>query len=390
MPAVSASTPALRAPGALGLSRAWAVALAAFAVSRALVLVAGACAHALWGDRPRMAVFDPGGLTRPFADWRDHLVAPLGAWDSVWYLVIANDGYAGDGPREAFFPLYPLLVDVADTVVRPQVVAGALVSALLGVIALALLHRLAELELDARSADLAVWMVALFPVSFFLSAAYSESLFLALSVGAVLAARTERWPAAAACAAPASATRSAGVVLVLALLLAWWAGARRPRDLGWLACAPLGLAAFSASLALGGGDPLAPLTAQAEWYREFAGPFAGAWDGAAAALRGGVHDIALFATLVVAVPAVVGALRRLPPLYGAYAVAALALPLSWPVEPQPLMSLPRFVLVLFPLALWAGWWLARGAAGRRVAVLGASGAGLVVCTALFATWHWVA
>jgi len=90
------------------------------------------------------------------------------------------------------------------------------------------------------------------------------------------------------------------------------------------------------------------------------------------------------------VVATVGVLRRLPPAYGAYTVAALALPLSFSVEPQPLMSLPRFLAVLFPLFMWLGAWLAEGGTARRVAVLGPSAVGLVAVTAVFATWHWVA
>ena len=63
-------------------------------------------------------------------------------------------------------------------------------------------------------------------------------------------------------------------------------------------------------------------------------------------------------------------LRRLPAAYGAYVVAALALPLSYPVGPQPLMSLPRFVAVLFPLAIWLALWMT-GRAWRERLVLGA-------------------
>jgi hypothetical protein len=104
----------------------------------------------------------------------------------------------------------------------------------------------------------------------------------------------------------------------------------------------------------------------------------------------GRHNIALFACLVIVVPALVGALRRLPLAYGAYAVAALLLPLSYPVEPQPLMSLVRFEAVLFPLFLWLGQWMARGPAWRRTAVLSVFAVGLAACSALFSTWHWVA
>ena len=104
---------------------------------------------------------------------------------------------------------------------------------------------------------------------------------------------------------------------------------------------------------------------------------------------GARHNLALFAWLVLGVVATVGALRRLPAAYGAYVVAALALPLSYPVAAQPLMSLPRFVAVLFPLAIWLALWMT-GRARRERVVLGAFAVALAVYTGIFATWHWVA
>jgi hypothetical protein len=101
------------------------------------------------------------------------------------------------------------------------------------------------------------------------------------------------------------------------------------------------------------------------------------------------HDLELFGTLLALVPMTIGVLRRLPFAYGGYVIAALALPLTWPVEPEPLMSLPRFALVLFPLFMWLGWWAASGR--PRAYLLG--GAFLALqCWAVaeFATWHWVA
>jgi len=86
----------------------------------------------------------------------------------------------------------------------------------------------------------------------------------------------------------------------------------------------------------------------------------------------------------------VGVARRLPPAYLAYLLVALALPLSWPVGPQPLMSLPRFEAVLFPAFMWLGSWIARGGALRGRVVYGAFGAGLATFSAFVATWHWVA
>jgi hypothetical protein len=389
--------------------------------SRLLVWAAAIAAVVLFGLSRRAADFDPAGLTTPFGPTGDALAAPLGRWDSVWFMAIADGGY-GDGASAAFFPLYPLLLRVAGAPLGSTLIGGALLStALLGV-ALVLLHRLVSLDHERAVARNAVLVTALFPMAFFFSAVYSESLFLALSIGAVYAARRERWLWAGVLGALAAATRSAGVLLLvpLAMIYAWDVGrptwrARRPLrpDVLWLALVPCGLAAYCAFLALGGQDALAPFHAQDVWFRSFAGPFVGAWDGLVAAFDGArqllsgsrtpvyfaeaggdpylnaAHNLELFAWLVLALVAVAGVLRRLPAAYGAYVVAALALPLSYPVGPQPLMSLPRFVAVLFPLAIWLAVWMTGRAARERI-VLAAFAVGLAIYTGIFATWHWVA
>ena len=97
----------------------------------------------------------------------------------------------------------------------------------------------------------------------------------------------------------------------------------------------------------------------------------------------------LLAFLLAAVPAVVGVLRRLPLAYGVYVIAALALPLSYPVTPQPLMSLPRFLVVLFPLSMWLAVWLAAHPRAQRPALV-VSALLMAFFVAQFATWHWVA
>ncbi|HEU4978806.1 MAG TPA: mannosyltransferase family protein [Solirubrobacteraceae bacterium] len=412
-------------PGTAGLAiarpaAAWRPALGralrAAVLTRLGIWAAGVWAVALWGTAGGAWRYDPAGVTRPYGRLGDALVAPLARWDSVWYLAIAHDGYPAQDPqRPAFFPLYPALVHAAGAVLGSPLVAGALLSAACAIAAFVLLARLTELELGPQAARWALWALALFPASFFLGAVYSEALFLALSIGAVYAARTARWPWAGALAALAGGTRSAGVLLVVPLALLWWsARPRRARDAPWLLGAPAGLAAFCAWLALRGGSASAPFHAQDLWFRHFAGPFVGVWDGAVAAWDGARqllsgsrahvyfthaggdpfvaagHDLLLFAFLLLALPALWWTFRRLPAAYGAYSLAALALPLSWPVAPQPLMSLPRFELVLFPLFMAGGAWLADGGMRRRAVVLGAFAVGLAVLTAQFATWHWVA
>ena len=165
-------------------------------------------------------------------------------------------------------------------------------------------------------------------------------------------------------------------------------------DVLWLALVPLGLVAYCGFLALDGHDALAPFHAQEVWFRSFAGPFVGAWDGVVAAVQGARqllsgarepvfftaaggdpfvvarHNIELLVWLGLSLVAVAGVLRRLPAAYGAYVVAALALPLSYPVGPQPLMSLPRFVAVLFPLAIWLAVWMTGRVLRERLVIAG--------------------
>ena len=385
--------------------------------------------------------FDVPALTHPLGGVGDTLLSPLARWDAVWYLRIAESGYDGaESPRVAFLPLYPLLVrggaELAGGSRSALLLASYAVSlaALLG--ALFLLHRLASLELGRRVAGATLLLLCAFPASFFLGAPYSESLFLLASVGAVYAARKGSWAWAGVAAAAASGTRSAGVLLLLPLAILYlygpredrpgerprgsrsgWLGSLRPvhavrADAWWLALAPAGLIAYAGWLGAVYGDPLAFSSVQHFWSREFAGPLVGAWDGLVAAWAGvrqlvsgsrdtvffaaaagdpfriAAHNLVLFGFLCFAFAAAVGVLRRLPFAYGAYVACALMLPLSFPVTPQPLMSLPRFLVVLFPIFMWLALVCEERRITQRVACASAVVLGLFVTQ--FAGWYWVA
>lgn len=390
-----------------------------FWTTRAVVLVVAVFAAlsfgpALGGIAERnAAVFDEPELTRAVAE---SLLSPLARWDAAWYLRIADSGYAGSDVRAAFFPLYPLLVRAAATPFGAS--PGALLIASYGVAlaaffaALVLLHRLVSLELGRPLARPVLLLLAVFPAALYFGAPYSESLFLLLAVAAFYAARTERWAWAGLAAAGAAATRSAGVLLLLPLAMLWWTSRpRRRSDVAWLLLGPLGLAAYAAFLGLSEGDAWRFLDVQDAWSRELAIPLAGAWDGFGAALDGARQllsgqrkvvyfeqaagdpyriaaiNLMLFGTLVFAVVACIGCLRRLPKAYGAWVAVSLVLPLTFPVKPQPLMSLPRFVAVLFPIFMWLALWSEERRATARVAAVSALGLGLF--TAQFASWHWI-
>lgn len=408
-------------------------------ISRLLIWATAAGALLAFGFGPQRKVFNPPGLTGGFGRLGDLLAAPAARWDGVWYLVIARHGYHPElgfftSARAAFFPLYPLGLRLISDLGAPPILAGVLLSLAALTAGLYGIHRLTTLELglDAHAtARLAVLLMALAPMAFYFSAVYSESLYLALSVGVFWCARQGRWATAAILAALAGATRSAGIVLIIPILILYLYGPRadrapdhpaaragrpryRPRvELLWLALVPAGVGLYMAYLALAGGDALMPFHAQEVWSRHFAGPYMGVWDGARAAFEGlrqllsgqsrhlyfpqapgspmvsAGHNLILFAFLLGGLAAIVGVFRRLPLAYGAYVLAALALPLSYPVTPQPLMSLPRFLVVLFPLGIWLAAWLA-GRPRLTRGALALSGLAMMFFAAQFATWHWVA
>jgi Mannosyltransferase (PIG-V) len=363
--------------------------------------------------RENAARFDEPRLTRSVAE---PLLAPLARWDSAWYLRIADSGYGESAPRAAFFPLYPLAIRGLATVFGGSngalLLSAFAVSLAAFVGALALLHRLVVLELGRSAAPATLLLLAVFPAAVFFGAPYSESLFLLLAIGAFYAARTGSWAWAGVCAMLASATRSAGLLLVLPLALIWWSSReRRARDAAWLLLAPLGIAAYAAWLGLVEGDGLRFLNVQDAWSRELTLPLAGALDGFSAAIDGvrqlasgsrspvyfevaagdpfriAAINIMLFGTLAFAAWACVGVFRRLPAAYGVWVAASLVLPLTFPVAPQPLMSLPRFVAVLFPIFMWLAIVCEERRITHGVAALSAIGLGLF--TAQYASWHWV-
>ena len=414
---------------------AWGAAWQALWTSRLVVFSSGVLAVLSFGNAPGWSGYDPAHLTARGYYFGNLLASPFARWDSVWYLAIAQGGYDHQAARTAFFPLYPLLTRGLGLVIGSDLVAGVLISVVAFFVALALLYRLVAFELDGELARITVLLVAFCPMAYFFSAVYSESLFLALAVGCIWLARTGRWGWAGLLGALAAAERATGVTLVVPFVLLYLYGPRVDRApafplvsrpwlrrvlpryrpgpaLAWCLLIPAGLAAYALVLALLTGNGLSPFHATSTtWFRHF-GLFGGVWDGAVAAwdgvrqllhgpapptffkgyggnaLWGAGENLMLFGFLVLGAIALVGALRRLPIAYGAWCLAAVALPLSFPVTPEPLQSIPRYEMVLFPLLMWGAMWVRRRA--LTVPVIAGLAVLLGLFTAEFATWRFVA
>lgn len=143
-------------------------------------------------------------------------------FDGVHYLTIVQKGYLGTGLIQAFFPLYPLLVRVADLIITQPIISGLVVSNFFAWTTMVLFYKLVKIDHSHQKASLAVISLITFPTAWFLGAYYNESFFLSLVLGSFLLARKKQWLASGILVALASATRVVAVALIPALLLELW------------------------------------------------------------------------------------------------------------------------------------------------------------------------
>jgi hypothetical protein len=338
-------------------------------------------------------------------------------WDSVWFLRIAEHGYgAAEEASAAFYPLYPLLVGgLGRVLLGHYVLAGVLISLAATLGSLALLHRLAEAKLGLEGARRAVLYLAVFPFAVFLQAVYSESLFLFLALGAFVLAERGSFLGAGVAAGLAWLTRPLGIALLPPLALIAWRAPRRGQAVLRLAAAPALFALYPLWLWWRLDDPLAFASAEDVWSRHvsWAGPFGGLWDGLRAGWAGvrqlasgsdatrywsAVQDadpdrvaavnLEQLAFLALFVGLTVVAWRQFGAPYGLFAALSLAIPLSVPSERWPLLSIPRFGLVVFPFFLALAALGAHPRVHTLVVVMSAMLLGLVCVQ--WALWQWVA
>ncbi|MBX6341980.1 MAG: hypothetical protein IRY97_05935 [Thermomicrobiaceae bacterium] len=391
------------------------VPVTAFAVHLALVFAVASAGVAWFVQRPIVPAV--GYYLLPMQGLAHYLIEPLRNWDGFWYTLIAERGYEAHPATAAFWPLYPLLLNVVQSFTDWSIpLAGVVVSNVAFLGALVLLYRLVRLDYGEAVAGRTVWLLALFPTAYYFSAVYTESLFLLLTVAAVYYARTAHWGRAAVAAFLAGLTRNTGVLVLLpvGLLLVrrygwhprgWW------REGLQVACAALAPLLFLWHLDSVWGDPLLTVHVQKQWLRYQAMP----WDTIATGIRRVDlswldrliaspswatltafpvrHNFAesqfydVFITLLF-LPLALYMLRRIRFEYSLYALIAFVLPMFSPSQVHPLMSMPRFVLVLFPFFIALARLLRnRWLYGAALALSVIQFAGLLI---QFSTWFWVA
>jgi hypothetical protein len=367
----------------------WAAILGPFVATRLALIVVGALAVTYLPLNPQWATnfhLPP----QPFA--------ALEAWarfDACWYITIAERGYTqplGDffDLRPAFFPLFPALTALLTPIVRLPLVAALVVSNVCLLAGLIFLWRLVVLDWDEHVARRAIWIYLLFPSSLFLSGAYTESVMLAATVGAVFAARRRRWAVSGLLAAAATLARPVGIVAVVPLLIEGVdAGLDAPLSLRvvleLVAPPVLALAGFFAFSAHAFGNAFAMFPTQAA-IRGGLGPpwrpFIELWEAGPELheFNNSLFDATLALLAVAALPVMWRRLRRSE---AAFASVLLLVTLA-----GSLISFNRLLLQSFPHVILLGVVVRRSWVFLALAI-GLS-ALLAVMMVRFATWNWVA
>lgn len=284
-------------------------------------------------------------------------------WDSIHYIDIAKNGYVYQGYQQDFivyFPLYPALIRLFTFNVDYINLSALLVSNVSSVVAAVFLFKLARFDFEDNIAKKAVLYFCVFPTAYFLSAIYTEGLFLALTIASFYYARVGKWPAAGFLSMFAALTRLGGLLLLPALLTEYchqkrWKLRNLDAKVLWVFLALAGFLIFLLINVQVAGKPFAFMEVYRTNWNLNVNPLAGferalEWS-IAAPFPENMYTIAelVFAGFGLSM-VIAGFLLRFRLSYNIYMLLTwmLSVSMSW------WMSVPRYVLAMFPVFILMG------------------------------------
>jgi hypothetical protein len=309
------------------------------------------------------------------------LLWPVARYDVMWYVGIAEHGYAYRPGSTAYHPLYPLLIGLFGRLLGGNyLLAGWLIAQVCCVAMLALLYRLVLLDHDQGVARRTTLFLLGSPLGFSFLLPYTESLLLLCIVGFFYAARRGRWWLAGMVGAGAALTKQPGVMVVLPLLWELWRQQRenlrahnfRPlvRPLLGVMLTPLGLLAFLVYRATLGdvgfslSDPgsfigalLVTPSYRDTWGEYFSWP----WVNFQYALvqlqtRPYFYLIINFILMLIMLVLVCYSMLRQRRSYAIYSLLLTLMNLSIVYPPWPYMGIIRRFTIVFPLFIQLAVW----------------------------------
>jgi hypothetical protein len=354
-------------------------------LSRGLVFAIGIATAAVFGERPLCQYC--GDLGFPF-------ISLFSRWDSSYYADIALHGYSNlIVPQWEFFPSYPAVIGflgrlLAMVTQMPLDLAvysmGFVVSNLAFLSSVYYMYKLSLLVLpNAKLAACSALLLVFYPAGVFLSAVYSDSLFLLLTLSSLYYWLTRGFKKSALLGFFGALTRPVGVFLVVPYLYELLTNASsRKNTISYVPVASvlLGFLSFLTFSQLMTGTPFATFEAEHIYW--------GVTLNLSSVLMSAYNDILgnpiIIPYLALAIGGMVTSILSVESkeesAIDAYALVLLATYLF-----APLISFPRYTITLVP-AYWGYARLSRDAVAGRL-VLAVFLILLVIGIGLFVNWY---
>ena len=273
--------------------------------------------------------------------------------DGNHYLSIARNGYYEF--ENGFFPLYPLIIrSITGITGFPYLVSALLITYASFLLFLFVFNKL--LSLDFKKGDIIqtiFWLITL-PASFYLLAVYNDSMFLFLAVTCFYLARKQRWWLAGIAGGLAALTRFAGIALFPALLVEWWRGERRIKNLIPVFFIPLSTLSYFLYLHIWEGNWNLFVTSMSVWRQDrFVLPFQTAYRYfkifVSVSPDSLMYFVALaeFLAVVFSIVILIKGFKLIRLSYWVYAVSYLLIPMSG----GTFQGEPRYIIHAFPVIL---------------------------------------
>jgi len=329
-----------------------------------------------------------------------HNVAPypntwLAMWqrfDANWYTSIAENGYGSIKGDDHFPPLYPLLIHLTTPLFGDGFIAGLVISQLATLYSLKLMVDLFSQWGNVTSGKQTVAYYLLYHTSFFLFSAYTESLFLMTTLLALRSMKNRSWAWASFWVFCAITTRLQGAALFIPMLylmcqdqpflrkLQHWAG---------LAISGTGFLFYIFLRSTQVSGNALPFSEPA-WRAKLVPPWETYLYAVRTLLSGDFNHIDLLNWVVVTffILLLIIGWKQIPIEYNLYTAFSLLIMLIRIVETQPLISMSRYSLTLFPPFFILG--LAGNNPWRRRILIYSFIALNMFLSSEFFSWGWVA
>lgn len=290
-------------------------------------------------------------VNQPFSNFFDLWVR----WDGPHYVEIAKNGYQTQGEPAlfiVFYPLYPFLIKFLTFITQNFNTSAILVSTFFSFTTAIVLYELTLLDFDEKVATMAVWFLNIFPLSYFLQASYTESLFLTFTMLTIYLYRKRKFVDAGVSGMLSTITRVNGILLIPLLL---FEGKFGKKNLITLLLSPIGFLIYLLINFLTYGEPFyftKPL--QNNWFKKFELPWVGI-NNLINFTKSQTGDYYyLFTGEIIVIPIIlffaIFTYFKIRKSYGIYMFLNLILFTSTSF----IMSTPRYAMALFPIYIALG------------------------------------